>query len=187
MFVPSLILRNAIRHKLRTTLTMVGIVVAIVAFGLLRTIVDAWYAGAEATSSARLVTRNSISLVFPLPFNYAQKIRQVEGVSAVAGGNWFGGVYITEGNFFPQFAIDPAGYFDMYPEFRLPPDELKSSTVRARSRAARSPTSKAGRSATRFRCGERSIRARGRSRCAVFTTAPTPRSTRPSSSSTGIC
>ena len=126
MFVPSLILRNAIRHKLRTTLTMVGIVVAIVAFGLLRTIVDAWYAGAEATSSARLVTRNSISLVFPLPFNYAQKIRQVEGVSAVAGGNWFGGVYITEGNFFPQFAIDPAGYFDMYPEFRLPPDELKS-------------------------------------------------------------
>ena len=51
MFVPMLILRNAFRHKLRTTLTMVGIVVAILAFGLLRTIVDAWYAGAEATSS----------------------------------------------------------------------------------------------------------------------------------------
>ena len=48
VFVPFLILRNAFRHKLRTTLTMVGIVVAIVAFGLLRTVVDAWYAGAEA-------------------------------------------------------------------------------------------------------------------------------------------
>ena len=59
MFVPLLVLRNALRHKLRTTLTVLGIVVAIAAFGLLRTIVDAWYAGANASSSARLVTRNA--------------------------------------------------------------------------------------------------------------------------------
>ncbi len=79
MFVPLLVLKNAFRHKLRTSLTVVGIVVAITAFGLLRTIVDAWYAGAEATSSARLVSRNAISLVFPMPLTYAQKIRQVPG------------------------------------------------------------------------------------------------------------
>ncbi len=126
MFVPFLVFRNAFRHKLRTTLTMIGIVVAIVAFGLLRTIVDAWYAGADATSSARLVTRNAISLVFPLPLNYAQKIRQVPGVTGVASANWFGGVYITESNFFPQFAIDPGPYLDMYPEYRLPEAERKA-------------------------------------------------------------
>jgi putative ABC transport system permease protein len=126
VFVPFLILRNAFRHKLRTTLTMVGIVVAIVAFGLLRTIVDAWYAGAEATSSARLITRNAISLVFPLPLNYAEKLRQVPGVRSVTWANWFGGIYITESNFFPQFAIDGATYLSMYPEFRLQPAELKA-------------------------------------------------------------
>jgi putative ABC transport system permease protein len=126
VFVPFLILRNAFRHKLRTTLTMVGIVVAIVAFGLLRTIVDAWYAGAEATSSARLITRNATSLVFPLPLNYAEKLRQVPGVRAVTWANWFGGIYITESNFFPQFAIDGATYLSMYPEFRLQPAELKA-------------------------------------------------------------
>ncbi len=126
MFVPFLILRNAFRHKLRTTLTMVGIVVAIVAFGLLRTIVDAWYAGAEATSSARLITRNATSLVFPLPLNYAEKLRQVPGVRSVTWANWFGGIYITESNFFPQFAIDGATYLSMYPEFRLQPAELKA-------------------------------------------------------------
>src|SRR5262245_9615196 len=103
MFVPLLILRNALRHKLRTFLTVLGIVVAITAFGLLRTIVDAWYAGVDASSAARLVTRNSISLVFALPLNYAQKIRQVPGVTRVAWANWFGGVYISERNFFPQF------------------------------------------------------------------------------------
>ena len=63
MFVPLLVLRNAFRHKLRTTLTIVGIVVAITAFGLLRTIVDAWYAGADATSSARLITRNASTII----------------------------------------------------------------------------------------------------------------------------
>ena len=121
-----LVMRNAFRHKLRTVLTIVGIVVAITAFGLLRTIVEAWYAGAEATSSARLVTRNAISLVFPLPLTYAQKLRQVDGVTAVSWANWFGGVYITERNFFPQFGIDADTYLDMYPEFVIKPDERKA-------------------------------------------------------------
>ena len=84
MYLLKLIARNAMRHKLRTTLTVTGIVIAIAAFGLLRTIVDAWYAGANASSSARLVTRNSVSLVFPMPLSYAQKIRQVDGVAGVA-------------------------------------------------------------------------------------------------------
>jgi putative ABC transport system permease protein len=126
MYLPRLILKNALRHKLRTTLTIVGIVVAIVAFGLLRTIVDAWYAGANASSSARLVTRSSISLVFALPLTYAQKIRQVPGVASVSWANWFGGVYISERNFFAQFAIDAPTYLEMYPEFILSPEEKKA-------------------------------------------------------------
>jgi len=126
MLLTRLVAKNAFRHKLRTALTMVGIVVAITAFGLLRTIVDAWYAGANASSSARLVTRSSVSLVFPLPLTYAQKIRQVPGVQSVSWANWFGGVYISERNFFPQFAIDAPSYLDMYPEFILPAAERKA-------------------------------------------------------------
>ncbi len=129
MFVPLFILRSALRHKLRTTLTVVGIVVAITAFGLLSTIVDAWYANANASSSARLVTRNSVSLVFSLPLTYAQKMRQVPGVAAVAWANWFGGVYVSERNFFAQFAISDPGYLDMYPEFLLPPEERKAFQI----------------------------------------------------------
>ena len=121
-----LVVRNAFRHKLRTTLTIVGIVVAIVAFGVLRTIVDAWYSGANASSSARLITRSSVSLVFSLPLTYAEKIRQVPGVESVAWANWFGGVYISERNFFPQFAISGASYLDMYPEFVLPEAQRKA-------------------------------------------------------------
>jgi putative ABC transport system permease protein len=126
MLLPLLIAKNAFRHKLRTVLTITGIIVAITAFGLLRTIVDAWYAGANASSSARLVTRSAVSLVFSLPLTYAEKIRQVDGVRSVSWANWFGGVYISERNFFPQFAIDAPSYLDMYPEFILPPDERKA-------------------------------------------------------------
>ena len=125
MYHLKMIFRNALRHRLRTALTVLGIVVAIVAFGLLRTVVDAWYAGAEAASKSRLVSRNAISLVFPLPLAYAGKIRQIDGVKAVSHANWFGGVYITEKNFFPQFAVHAPTYFDLYPEFVVPPAQLR--------------------------------------------------------------
>ena len=126
MYFLKFIARNALRHKLRTILTMLGIIVAICAFGLLRTVVEAWYAGVEATSSTRLVTRNAISLVFSLPLTYAQKIRQAPGVTQVTWANWFGGVYITERNFFPQFAVAAENYFQLYPEFIIPADQLKA-------------------------------------------------------------
>ncbi len=119
MFMFRLLLKNAFRHKLRTLLTMVGLVVAISAFGLLRTIVDAWYAGVEGSSSTRLITRSNISLTFALPLNYIQRLRAVEGVTQVSWSNWFGGVYITERNFFPQFAVDPATYLPLYPEYKI--------------------------------------------------------------------
>ena len=125
MYYVRMIFRNALRHRLRSGLTVLGIVVAIVAFGLLRTVVDAWYAGAEAASKSRLVSRNSISLVFPLPLAYAGKIRQIDGVKSVSFANWFGGVYVTEKNFFPQFAVHAPTYFDLYPEFVVPPEQMR--------------------------------------------------------------
>lgn len=126
MYFLKLILRNALRHKLRTGLTLLGIFVAILAFGLLRTVVDAWFAGAENASTTRLVTRNAISLVFPLPITYSERIRKVDGVKAVSHANWFGGVYVSEKNFFPQFAVDASTYFPLYPEYRIAPEDMKA-------------------------------------------------------------
>ncbi|KVO88939.1 ABC transporter permease [Burkholderia ubonensis] len=118
MYVLKLIVRNALRHKLRTLLTVFGLTVAVLAYGLLHTVVDAWYAGAAAASNARLVTRNAISLVFPLPVSYENRIRGVDGVTIVARSNWFGGIYREPKNFFAQFAVSD-NYLDLYPEFIL--------------------------------------------------------------------
>jgi putative ABC transport system permease protein len=123
MYALKLIARNALRHKLRTSLTILGLVVATLAFGLLQTVVNAWYAGAEGAANTTLVTRNATSLVFSLPLSYAARIRAVEGVSGVAYANWFGGVYLDPKNFFPQFAISGKSYLDIYPDFVLPEAE----------------------------------------------------------------
>ncbi len=123
MFLFKLLLKNAFRHKLRTILTMVGLIVAISAFGLLRTIVDAWYAGVEGTSSTRLITRSAISLGYPLPVYYADKIRKIDGVTGVTWMNWFGGIYIDRRNFFARMAIDSNSYFELFPEFNISDEE----------------------------------------------------------------
>ena len=120
-----LMVKNAFRHKLRTALTVLGLLVAVLAYGLLQTVVDAWYAGADAASKTRLVTRSAISLVFSLPVSYESRIRGVDGVSAVARSNWFGGVYKEPKNFFPQFAVSQ-NYLDLYGEFVLPDAERQA-------------------------------------------------------------
>jgi putative ABC transport system permease protein len=121
-----LLFRNAFRSKLRSFLTILAICVAVLAFGLLRTVIGAWYAGVAASSANRLVSRNAISLVFPLPISYKEKIRAVPGVTIVSEGNWFGGVYIEEKNFFANFAVEVRSYLAQYPEFILDDDQKEA-------------------------------------------------------------
>jgi putative ABC transport system permease protein len=135
MHILKLIFKNSFRHKLRTFLTILGVAIAILAFGLLRTVIDAWYAGVEASSASRLVTRNAVSLVFPLPLSYKEKIRQIEGVKGVSYGTWFGGIYIDEKNFFANYAMEPKTYLAMFPEIITPPEQM-AAFLRDRKGAA---------------------------------------------------
>jgi putative ABC transport system permease protein len=122
-----MVLKNLFRHRLRTALTMLGIATAVMAFGLIRTIVGAWNAGVAASAANRMITHNSVSFIFPVPLPYRQEIARVPGVAAVSWANWFGGVYGDPNdfkNFWPRLAVDPDTYFELYPEFQVPPDQL---------------------------------------------------------------
>ena len=119
-----LILRNTLRHKLRSLLTAVGIAVAVLAFMLLRTVVTAWNAGVEASAANRLITRHAVSFVFPLPYAYRDRIARVRGVERVTFAVWFSGVYIDKNQFFARLAVDSNSFFDVYPEFLIPPEQL---------------------------------------------------------------
>lgn len=121
-----LIFKNIFRARLRSLLTVIGLIVAVVAFGLLRTVVDAWYAGSEAASANRLITRNAISLTFTMPTYYKDRIRAIDGVTQISISNWFGGIYQEPKNFFPQFAVTLPVYFDLYNELILPPEQMQA-------------------------------------------------------------
>src|SRR2546430_11792348 len=88
-----LVFKNLFRHRLRSALTILGIATAVMAFGLIRTIVGAWNAGVTGAAANRMITRHRVSLIFPIPLPYRDEIARVPGVTAVSWANWFGGVY----------------------------------------------------------------------------------------------
>lgn len=124
MKILKLIFKNALRHKLRTFLTILGIVIAVVAFGLLRTVVTVWDSSVDAASANRLITRQAVSFLFPLPYAYRDKIKDVGGVQTVSFANWFGGIYKDKNNFFARLAVDPETIFDVMQEFLISDEEL---------------------------------------------------------------
>lgn len=126
MKILKLIFKNTLRHKLRTTLTILGIAIAVIAFGILRTVVTAWHVGVDASAANRLITRQAVSFIFPLPVTYKEKIATVPGVEKVTFSTWFQGVYIDKNQFFTRMAVDHETFFSVYPEFLLTKEELEN-------------------------------------------------------------
>lgn len=119
------IFKNLTRKKIRTTLTVLSIMVAFLLFGLLRSLSTAFNAGAEIAGEDRLVTINKVTLIQPLPFSYVAKVRSLAGVDKVTTANWFGGYYQEQKNQFPQFPVIADDYFDIYKDLiTLPPEQL---------------------------------------------------------------
>ncbi len=117
-FLP-FIFRNLFRKKTRTILTIGSIAVALFLFGLLVTIETALNAGVDVAGVDRLIVRNKISLIMPLPLSYQERLRQMDHVSEATFATWFGAIYQEPKNFFPQFAIDTETYRTVFPEFEV--------------------------------------------------------------------
>jgi putative ABC transport system permease protein len=132
MYIIRLIIKNMMRHRLRSLLTVFGISVAVMAFGLMRTVVTAWNSGIAASAVNRLITLHAVSFVFPLPLSYNDRIAQIPGVQKVSHATWFQGIYIDRNQFFARMAIDPETIWDIYPEYILS-DSAKDELKRVRS------------------------------------------------------
>jgi putative ABC transport system permease protein len=114
-----------VRSRTRTALTMLSVVAAFLLFGMLDSVRVAFNSGGSVAGADRLVVSSRLSLTQTLPYRLLQQIEAVDGVRDVAYANWFGGIYQDPKNFFPNFAVGP-GYFDLYPEYRIPPEQLRA-------------------------------------------------------------
>jgi putative ABC transport system permease protein len=121
-----LVLKSAKRSKRRTLLTVMSVAIAVFLFSSLRAVIDGFNAGAQASSSTRIVTIRSTSLIFSMPTSHADAIKSTPGVRDITWASWFGGIYKDPQNFFANMAIEPESYLRLYPEFVLTPDERKA-------------------------------------------------------------
>lgn len=114
---------NLLRKKVRFLLTIGSFAVALLLFAFLAVVRDAFSRGADVAGADRLVTINRTSIINLIPLSYRDKIQRVPGVTYVTHNNWFGGTYIEEKNFFPQFVIDPENQRQVFPELIVPDDQ----------------------------------------------------------------
>ena len=139
-FLPYL-LKHLRRNWFRTALTVLAMTLCIFLFCTLQSVLAQIQSVLDSRSAKRLVTRNSVSIVFDLPMAYEGRIQSVPGVERVAMSNWFGGSLpakkegkAEEGsssttdwsNFFPNLAVEMEPFLAMYPEYQVPPDQYRA-------------------------------------------------------------
>ena len=121
-----LIWKNVWRRKFRTTFTLLSMFIAFLLFGILMTIRTAFGLGVEIAGLDRLVLINKVSLIIPLPLSYQAQLQQVPGVDVATHQTWFNGIYQDPSNFFANIVVEPEPFLKIYPEFVLPPDQVKA-------------------------------------------------------------
>jgi putative ABC transport system permease protein len=114
------------RKKLRTLFTLLSIFVAFLLFGLLMTIRTAFSFGVDIAGLDRLVLIHKVSLIMPLPVSYLDRLQATDGVTMATHNTWFGGVYQDPSNFFAQIAVEPKSFLEIYPQYRLPPEQVSA-------------------------------------------------------------
>src|SRR6266403_1380703 len=121
-----LILKNILRNKRRTLLTISSLVVSLFLIITLATILTEFSRGSSRSNPLRLITRHAVSLAFTLPIAQQQRIATVPGVKAVIPFSWFGGIYKDEKNFFANFAVDASKFRDVMPELKMSEAEWRA-------------------------------------------------------------
>ena len=109
------------RRKLRTSLTLLSILVAFVLFGLLCAIKQALVAGVELAGVDRLIVRHKVSIIQLLPESYKARMERIPGVDLAVHQTWFGGVYQDPKNFFMQCPVVPDEVWSYSAVALLPP------------------------------------------------------------------
>jgi putative ABC transport system permease protein len=123
----ALVWRNLLRRKTRTLMTLGAIFVSFALFGVLMIVRTAFGLGVEFAGANRLWVTNKISIIQFMPISYVQDVLTTPGVTNAVACTWFGGSYQDKPNQFAVFATDLEQYFKLYPEFKVPPDQLKAA------------------------------------------------------------
>ena len=118
--------RNVRRNSIRSLLTILS-----VGFSLaLMTVLYGFLASTdtyrqEASQANRVVVMNVQGFSGSLPISAVDDVRRTKSIAAAVPLAWYGGALGDERMPFATFATDPNAFFDVWPEYTIPPEQLK--------------------------------------------------------------
>lgn len=118
--------RNVRRNSIRSLLTILS-----VGFSLaLMTVLYGFLASTdtyreEASQANRVVVMNIQGFSGSLPISAVDDVRRTKSIAAAVPLAWYGGALGDERMPFATFATDPNAFFDVWPEYTIPPEQLK--------------------------------------------------------------
>ncbi|MHB8383545.1 MAG: ABC transporter permease [Candidatus Binataceae bacterium] len=122
----ALVLKNLLRSKRRTILTIFSIAVSLFIFSALVSLPTvANEILADSSSSVRISCHNKAGLTYSMPLAYRQRIAATPHVDAVTAESWFGGVYHEVSDQFPNLAVDPQTAQAMWPDWGVSKESWK--------------------------------------------------------------
>ncbi|HLN01728.1 MAG TPA: FtsX-like permease family protein [Bryobacteraceae bacterium] len=125
-----LIVKNALRNRRRSTLTVLSVAASFCLLGVLMSMYNIFFLSAPTpTQALRLIVRNRISITNSMPASYEQRIRKVPGVRDVSVFQYFGGSYKDSRdmkNYFARFAVEPDKFFIVSPHYQMPEDQKRA-------------------------------------------------------------
>jgi putative ABC transport system permease protein len=127
MRLATIAMRNVVRDKFRTTLTLLGTAISVLAFVLLQTISTGYTRGANFAVKERIVTRNRVSFQLMMPHRYLDDVRLIPNVKAATSMSWFDAHDNKHDNeFFSSWMVEQDAFFDVFDRLTLPEEHKKA-------------------------------------------------------------
>lgn len=125
-----LAIKNALRSKRRTILTILGVAFFVGIICFMQTILtsfDAWSANADQYARVAVMSKTNITINLPRKHEaYLQRRPEVELVQKM---DWFGGTIgelQSHKDFFANFACDPEIWLEIWEEYKVPPEQYEA-------------------------------------------------------------
>ncbi len=121
MTLASFVAKNALRNRRRALLTILSVAISCALLVTLLTLQRELTTPPESeASSLRIIARNKVSLMQPLPYKQLTQIERIPGVKQVSPFTYFGGKFRDEeATGWAQFAVDPARFRQLIIEGRI--------------------------------------------------------------------
>lgn len=122
-----LVLHNARRSPVRSSMTVLAVAISLVAFLLIRTVSAGWTEQVRQTPDNRVVTRHKMGWLGTLPVHYVQRASEVEGVRRTLGVRWgLMQLPIDKMVEFESAAVQAQVFVDMHYELKAPAEQKQS-------------------------------------------------------------